>query len=130
MAWILVADLEAGDAAILSVLRDWPSKLIPAHSEPASIQALLKAVILILEQDARFLKVFATLPGRRGFRPSLLPAVWSLKYEERLVLSLIYVEQFSTEQAADIAGMQAATVEIHAANALAKLERLRLTERD
>jgi DNA-directed RNA polymerase specialized sigma24 family protein len=130
MAWILVADLEAADAAILAVLKDWSAKWLPVPSEPVLMEALMRAVIAHLEPHARFMKVFATLPGRRGFRPSLLPAVWSLKYKERLVLSLIYVEQFSADQAAQIAGMQKANIEIHAANALAKLEHLRLTERE
>lgn len=121
---MLVADTRLADSAVLAALKGGCALLEKAEGPPALSRKLLQGVVLALEQDARTMNVFATLPEWAARPPALLPAVWALPYEERLAVALLFVEQIPIEEAADITGLPLCIMQMHSERALQKLARI------
>lgn len=121
LARLLVSDAQRADAAVLDLIWDCRSLLRRRDCGPPLLQLMMRGLVCVLEQDARLLNILA-LQGNRSCRPALLPAVWALSYEERLAVSLLFVEELSLGDAAKVSGIAPGMLDQHSAQALAKLD--------
>ena len=118
---LMMADPERADLCLLDTLRTLPKESTVSSDLFDVARSLYPAVIAGFEREARAMKTLAVLRSVPGTRPPLLPAFWSLPYEERLAVCLLVVDELDPSLAGRAASVPARTLEAWANRALARL---------
>ena len=117
----MIADAAKADAALLTAVEGCHIALRDARDYPGVVRVLFSAAAASLEQDARALNVIPLFRNTGIEDPQLLPAFWSLPYEERLAACLIVVEEFDPALASAASNVPARMLATRADRAMARL---------
>lgn len=117
----MIADAARADAALLTAVEGCHIALREARDRPGVVRVLFSAAAAALEQDARALNVIPLFRSTGFDGPHLLPAFWSLPYEERLAACLIVVEEFDPALASAASNVPAGKLAARADRAVARL---------
>lgn len=118
---LMMADPERADMCLKDTLRSCQEDFTTSNDLFDVARSVYPAVIAGFERDARAMKTLAVLRSVPGTRPPLLPAFWSLPYEERLAVCLLVVDELDPSLAGSAASVPARTLEAWANRALARL---------
>ncbi|MCF8879029.1 hypothetical protein L5876_04285 [Hyphobacterium sp. SN044] len=117
----MIADAARADAALLTAVEGCHVALREARDHPGVVKVLFSAAAAALEQDARALNVIPLFRSTGFDGPQLLPAFWSLPYDERLAACLIVVEEFDPALASATSNVPATMLADRANRAIARL---------
>lgn len=117
----MIADAARADAALLVAVEGSHIALRETRDAPAIIRILFAAAASSLERDARALDVISLFQPLNAAGPQLLPAFWSLPYEERLAACLLVVEELEPDAASAAVHIPAQILEARADRAVARL---------
>lgn len=117
----MIADAARADAALLTAVDGCQIALREARDYPGVVRVLFSAAAAALEQDARALNVIPLFRSTGLNDPHLLPAFWSLPYDERLAACLIVVEEFDPDLASATSNVPAGMLVTRADRAMARL---------
>lgn len=117
----MIADAARADAALLSAVEGCHIALREARDYPGVVRVLFSAAAASLEQDARAVNVIPLFRSTGINDPQLLPAFWSLPYDERLAACLIVVEEFDPALASATSNVPADMLAARADRAMARL---------
>ncbi|MEN0652200.1 MULTISPECIES: hypothetical protein [Hyphobacterium] len=117
----MIADAARADAVLLTALEECRCGLRKARDQSAVVRLLYAAAAAGLEQDARALDVVPLFNSTGVDDLQLLPAFWSLPYDERLAACLLVVEEFAPDLASAASNVPADVLEARADRAVARL---------
>lgn len=117
----MIADAARADAVLLTAVEGCHIALREARDHPGVVRVLFSAAAAALEQDARALNVIPLFRSTDFDGAQLLPAFWSLPYDERLAACLIVVEEFDPALASATSNVPAGMLAARANRAMARL---------